>query len=216
MQNRISYTHGSFGYHIMLSSSMHGHSYSALIISMPTTRASHRHQSAWRCSTFYSSIQFTLYFASPLLAIMASNRPKNVDISQSIAWTPHKSSWLIHPLALALIHLTLSIAIDPNTSLQLALIIYNISTFILFHMIPGIPFNNRYSTHTFWEQLSEQLESSPGLIFISIFPIIAFFTISLVVYWRTAFLYACIASLALVIIPKFGFMHLKRMLSISK
>ena len=147
---------------------------------------------------------------------MPSNRPKNVDISQNIAWTLNKSSWLIHPLALVFIYLTLCIAVNSNTSLQLTLTIYNISTFILFHMIPGIPFNDRYSTHTFWEQLSEQLESSSGLIFISIFPIIAFFAINLIVCWCPALLYTCIASLILVAIPKLGFMHLRRMLSISK
>lgn len=140
------------------------------------------------------------------------SKNQKVDISQNVAWTLQRGSWVIHILIIILLKLSISIIFDTNTGWQLSLIIYNISTFIFFHMIPGDPFNDRYSQYTFWEQLSEQLEDSSSLIFIALFPLLVFIIINLFVMWNTILFWTCIVTLFLVTIPKFGFMHLRRIL----
>lgn len=143
---------------------------------------------------------------------MGSKKDRKVDVSQNVAWTLQRGSWIIHVLVILLLKLTLSIALGDDLAWQFSLIIYNVSTFVFFHMIPGDPFNDRYSVYTFWEQLSEQLEGTPGLIFIALFPLIAFTAINFIVRWNVVLLWTCIASLFLVTVPKFGFMHLRRIL----
>lgn len=143
---------------------------------------------------------------------MKEDQDRRVDVSQNVAWTLQRGSWVIHVLIVVFLKLTLSTVFDGDMSWQLSLIVYNIGTFIFFHLIPGDPFSNRYGAYTFWEQLSEQLEDSSGLIFISLFPLMAFTTVNFIVEWNTILFWTCVTSLVLVVVPKLGFMHLRRIL----
>ncbi|ADM12603.1 Orm1-like membrane protein [Encephalitozoon intestinalis ATCC 50506] len=142
----------------------------------------------------------------------SKNKGRKVDVSQNVAWTLQRGSWIIHVLVILLLKMTLSVVFNDSIGWQLSLIIYNISTFVFFHMIPGDPFNDRYSLYTFWEQISEQLEGTPDLIFIALFPLIAFTAVNFIIRWNIFLFWICVASLFIVTIPKFGFMHLRRIL----
>lgn len=135
---------------------------------------------------------------------------RRVDVSQNVAWTLQRGSWLIHFLIVGLLKLTLSTVFGADLCWQLTLIVYNVCTFLFFHMLSGDPLSNRYSHYTFWEQLSEQLEGSPGLVFIALFPLVSFIVVNFIVTWNTALFWTCIVSLILVTVPKLGFMHLRR------
>lgn len=143
---------------------------------------------------------------------MKDQKNRRVGVSQNVAWTLQRGSWIIHVLTVVFLKLTLSTVFGSEVGWQLGLIIYNICTFIFFHLISGDPFTNKYGFCTFWEQLSEQLEDSSGLIFIAIFPLLAFIMINFIVRWNPFLFWACVASLFLVVVPKLGFMHLKRIL----
>jgi hypothetical protein len=142
---------------------------------------------------------------------MKARKNKAVDVSQNVAWTLQRGSWMIHILVLVLIRVTFSIFLNSDISWQLSLIIYNLMTLVFFHLISGDPFNDEYANYTFWEQLSLQLEDSSGLVFISIFPLLSFMIISYFTKWSTIMLWLCGISLFLVTLPKLGFMHLRRL-----
>lgn len=143
---------------------------------------------------------------------MKNHKNRRVNVSQNVAWTSQRGSWMIQVIVVLFLKLTLSILFDGDVAWQLSLIVYNITTFIFFHLIPGDPFSNRYGVYTFWEQLSEQLEDSSGPVFITLFPLMMFIIINFVVKWNAFLFWTCVVTLFLVIVPKLGFMHLRRIL----
>lgn len=140
----------------------------------------------------------------------------NVDISSNVAWTYQKGSWLVHFLITGLITLLFTKFLGKNKGLQVALIFYNVSSFIFFHWIVGDPFNSKYKKFTFWEQMSVQLGDSSSLTFLSLYPIVLFFGVHRMVTWEKTYLILAIISLAFVVIPKLGFMHTKRVFGIKR
>ncbi|KAG0418628.1 hypothetical protein EQH57_0709 [Dictyocoela roeselum] len=138
-------------------------------------------------------------------------------LSQNIAWTITKGSWLTHIFLTLAINTLLSHIFGKNKGLQATILCYNIITFIFFHWILGDPFNSQYNNHTFWEQLTEQLENSPeSLFFLGIYPIALFIFCNHVVDWDGILFYLCVASLGLVVLPKLEFMHLRRVLNFRR
>jgi hypothetical protein len=142
---------------------------------------------------------------------MKTRKSKDINVSQTVAWTLHRGSWIIHVLILVLIRASFSIFLSADAAWQLSLVIYNLATFVFFHLISGDPFNDEFSNCTFWEQLSLQLEDSSGLVFISIFPLLSFIVISYFTRWNAIMLWMCSISLFVVTLPKLGFMHLRRL-----
>lgn len=143
-------------------------------------------------------------------------RGEEVPVSQNISWTIQKGSWLVHFVITFLIWVTLAELFGRSTAWQLTTTLYNITTFIFFHWIVGDPFNTDYHEFTFWEQMAAQLGHSSTLIFMSLYPVILFMVASRFVIWDLKLLSAAIISLILVVVPKLGFMHMKRVFGIRK
>ena len=137
-------------------------------------------------------------------------------LSQNVSWTIQKGSWLIHLIVTFILWITLSQIFGHSIGWQLTVITYNIVTFIFFHWIVGDPFDTSYREFTFWEQVTEQLEHSSTLIFMSVYPVILFMVVSRIVVWKIKLLIVAIISLALVVVPKLGFMHMKRIFGIKR
>ncbi|TBT99871.1 ORM1-like protein [Hamiltosporidium tvaerminnensis] len=135
-------------------------------------------------------------------------------VSQNVAWTLQKGSWITHITVTILVKVLYAQLFNPNLSWQLTILTYNFCSFIFFHWIIGDPFDHQYCGHTFWEQMTEQLENSPSLIFLCVYPVVLFIIGNHIVEWNAIMFYLCVFSLCIVIIPKFGFMHRKRLFGI--
>ena len=145
-------------------------------------------------------------------------RKKNakIGISSNVSWTIQKGSWLVHFVITGLISLTFIQIFGRNKGLQLALISYNCISFLFFHWIVGDPFNSEYKDFTFWEQMTIQLEDSSSLTFMALYPVILFFAVHRSVEWEKPLFVIATISLLFVVIPKLGFMHMKRVFGIKR
>jgi len=143
-------------------------------------------------------------------------RDKNVYISQNISWTIEKGSWAIHFIITLLFWFVFAQAFGNSIAWQLTVICYNILTFIFFHWIVGDPFDTSYREFTFWEQIAVQLNHTPTLIFMSIYPVLLFMFATHVAEWSYKLYIIAIISLLLVVVPKLGFMHMRRIFGIKR
>lgn len=141
---------------------------------------------------------------------------KPSGLSQNIAWTVHRGAFIAHILIIALGYFILrSLLNDSNLTLMLTPLFYNISTLIFFHLIVGDPFDPSYGGHSFWEQLIDQIGYHSSTIFFMACPIVLFFVVNHLVNWNVYLYGLNILSLIVVIIPKLGFMHRKRLFGIG-
>lgn len=143
-----------------------------------------------------------------------SNKEKDKEIiSDNISWTVQKGSWITHIVVTVLFLLVFRTLLNPNLAWQFTVLFYNFATFIFFHWIVGDPFDHDYYDCTFWEQMNEQLSATSSMVFLGAFPVVLFMMCNHLVVWGYLF-YPCIVSLGLVVIPKLGFMHKKRLFGI--
>lgn len=141
---------------------------------------------------------------------------RNVCISQNITWTIQKGSWAVHFILTLLFWVILSQLFGYSMGSQLTVVFYNVLTFIFFHWIVGDPFTTEYREFTFWEQMAVQLGQSSTLRFMSIYPVLLFMLVNRLVTWNIKVFTVAIISLLLVVIPKLGFMHMKRVFGIDR
>lgn len=153
------------------------------------------------------------YFRQVILFIMHTFLPSGV--SQNVSWIFQKGSYLTHMLVVFFINLIFRLFISTSLSIQLTVISYNIITFILFHWIKGDPFETKFEGYTFWEQVVEQLEFNNATLFLGLFPLLLFFISTYIIYWNEKLYIIGIISLFIVIIPKLGFMHRRRLFGIE-
>lgn len=139
-----------------------------------------------------------------------------LGISSNISWTVQKGSSIAHVVITGLITLLFTKTFGKNKGLQLALIFYNFCSFLFFHWIIGDPFNAKFREFTFWEQMQAQLEDSSSLTFLSIFPIVLFFAVHRIVEWEKSLFIISSVTLLFVVVPKLGFMHMKRIFGIKR
>lgn len=137
-------------------------------------------------------------------------------ISENISWTIKKGSWIVHILFTITLWLIFTQLFNCKIGLQLTVIFYNLITFIFFHLNVGDPFDNTYKQFTFWEQMVVQLGDTNTLKFIAIYPFVLFIISLRLDNWNNGLFIIALISIALVIIPKFGFMHMKRLFGIKR
>ena len=137
-------------------------------------------------------------------------------ISQNIIWTIKRGSWAIHFLLTFVIWVVLMQVLGSDQAWQLTVILYNAFTFLFFHWIVGDPFNTDYRGFTFWEQMADQLGQTATLKFMALYPTLLFMFVSRIATWSRVYLCLAIISLVLVTVPKFGFMHMKRIFGIQR
>lgn len=142
-------------------------------------------------------------------------KEKQLAISQNVSWTIQKGSWLIHFVMTGLFLVLYSQIFGFSKACQLTVITYNIATFIFFHLIVGDPFDNTYRNCTVWEQMAVQLNQSSTLKFMSTYPVLLFVLVTRLVEWSRVYFYIAFISLLFVVIPKLGFMHMRRLFGIE-
>ncbi|EJW02276.1 hypothetical protein EDEG_03282 [Edhazardia aedis USNM 41457] len=136
-------------------------------------------------------------------------------VSENVSWTMQKGSFVTHFTVTILMILLFRTFFSSNLSWQLTVLSYNIVTFIFFHWLVGDPFDHNYCDYTFWEQMNEQLPKTSSIIFLCAFPVVLFAICNHVVQWGNLFL-PCVFSLCLVVVPKLGFMHRKRLFGMRR
>lgn len=139
---------------------------------------------------------------------------KTSGVSQNTSWTLHKGSSVIQIMVTISTLLFYAVFFDINTGIQLTVITYNMVTFFFFHWIVGDPFDHRYKGCTFWEQMCEQFSDYRSIIFMTLYPCLLFILCSRIIEWNEPLFYLCVFSFCLVIIPKFRFMHMRRIFGI--
>lgn len=144
------------------------------------------------------------------------NLNRKSAISQNISWTIQKGSWMIHFILTGVFVSAFSQILGYSKAWQLTVITYNSTTFIFFHWIVGDPFDNSYRDFTFWEQMAEQLGQTSTLKFMSIYPVLLFMFVTRLVNWEFTYFILAVISLVLVVVPKLGFMHMKRIFGIKR
>jgi len=140
----------------------------------------------------------------------------SVNVSSNISWTIQKGSWIAHIIITTLLSLLFVQLLGLNLGMQYAIITYNVCSFIFFHWIVGDPFNSDYKDCTFWEQMAIQLGHTSTLKFMALYPVAFFMIAHTIVTWNVWLLIVASITLALVVIPKLGFMHMKRVFGIKR
>ncbi|KAI5149304.1 hypothetical protein ENBRE01_0821 [Enteropsectra breve] len=143
-------------------------------------------------------------------------KQKEICVSQNISWTIQRGSWTMHFILTFFFWIVFSQIFGQNKGWQLTVICYNIITFLFFHWIVGDPFDSNYRDYTFWEQITVQLKHTPTLIFMSVYPVLLFMLANRMAVWNTPLYFIAIISLVLVVVPKLGFMHMKRIFGINR
>lgn len=151
-----------------------------------------------------------------LLFLNMKNKKNKTVLSSNVSWTIQKGSWAIHFIITILITFFFNQMFGVNTGLQMVVIAYNVISFIFFHWIVGDPFTTEFKQFTFWEQMASQLEESHSLTFLSLYPVLLFLLINRFVYWSLTLFILAFISLILVVVPKLGFMHMKRVFGIKR
>ncbi|KAI4291456.1 hypothetical protein PAPHI01_0730 [Pancytospora philotis] len=147
---------------------------------------------------------------------MKNREEKGMHVSQNISWTIQKGSWIIHFVLTGIFWASYSQLFGYAKAWQLTAITYNISTFIFFHWMIGDPFDATYRDFTFWEQMAVQLGQTSTLKFMAIYPVLLFMFVSRLVEWKVKYFIPGVISLVLVVVPKLGFMHMRRIFGIKR
>lgn len=137
-------------------------------------------------------------------------------VSSNISWTIQKGSWIVHFIVTGFITLFFTQMFGRNYGMQISVISYNIISFIFFHWIVGDPFATEYRDCTFWEQMALQLGESSTLKFLALYPVFFFLVVHRIVVWDVKLFFLAFVSLILVVVPKLGFMHMKRVFKIKR
>lgn len=136
-------------------------------------------------------------------------------VSQNVSWIFQKGSYLTHIIVVMLISFLYRLFFTYSLSIQLTVISYNLITFIFFHWIKGDPFETKFEGYTFWEQVVEQLEFNNATLFLGLFPLLLFFTSTYIIKWNIKLYFIGVITLCIVVIPKLGFMHKRRIFGIK-
>ncbi|KAI5191168.1 hypothetical protein NECID01_1337 [Nematocida sp. AWRm77] len=123
-------------------------------------------------------------------------------ISPNVEWSLEPSTWIGQTLLVATGWFIFYQLSSKTIAWSCTIVLYNIITFLFFHAILGDPFNQEYSSLTFWEQLMIQLEGSSGMIFFTVFPILLFLCGVRFSNYSTVALVINSISLVIVLLPK--------------
>lgn len=123
-------------------------------------------------------------------------------ISPNVEWSLEPSTWIGQTLLVATGWFIFYQLSSTTVAWCCTIFLYNAITFLFFHAILGDPFNQEYSSLTFWEQLMIQLNGSSGMIFFTLFPILLFFCGVRFSHFNTFGFCLSLSSLLVVLAPK--------------
>ncbi|KAI9009124.1 ORMDL family [Hyaloraphidium curvatum] len=94
-------------------------------------------------------------------------------------WLNEKGSWITNLIALICLKVVFSVIPGITTELSWTLtnVVYNVSTFIMFHGVSGVPFEfsqGEYQDLTLWEQMDNGAEFTPAKKYLTTVPVILF------------------------------------------
>ncbi|TPX58089.1 hypothetical protein PhCBS80983_g03403 [Powellomyces hirtus] len=127
-------------------------------------------------------------------------------------WVNLRGSWLTNLLVMVLIRLGAAIVpgISTEASWTLTNLAYNLSTFIMFHWVTGIPFDlnqNEYEGLTLWEQIDNGEQFTPTKKYFTALPIALFLLSTHYTHYDVTTFMINLASLLVVLIAKLPAMH---------
>ncbi|TPX65425.1 hypothetical protein SpCBS45565_g05207 [Spizellomyces sp. 'palustris'] len=119
--------------------------------------------------------------------------------------------------------LRLGMAIVPGISSEaswtLTNLVYNASTFVMFHWVTGIPFDlnqNEYEGLTLWEQIDNGEQFTPTKKYLTALPILLFLLSTHYTHYDFPTFMINLASLLVVLVAKLPSMHKVRIFGINK
>ncbi|KAJ3150304.1 hypothetical protein HDU86_006695 [Geranomyces michiganensis] len=136
-------------------------------------------------------------------------------------WVNLRGSWLTNLLMMVLIRLGAAIVpgISSEASWTLTNLVYNTSTFLMFHWVTGIPFDlnqNEYEGLTLWEQFDNGEQFTPTKKYLTALPIGLFLLSTHYTHYDLTTFAINLASLLVVLIAKLPAMHKVRIFGINK
>ncbi|KAI8820467.1 ORMDL family [Fimicolochytrium jonesii] len=136
-------------------------------------------------------------------------------------WINLRGSWLTNLLMMVLIRLSMSVlpGISTEASWTLTNLIYNVSTFVMFHWVTGIPFNlnqNEYEGLTLWEQMDNGVQFTPSRKYLTAMPILLFLISTHYSHYDFPTFMVNLTSVIVVLIAKLPAMHKVRIFGINK
>ncbi|KAJ3185844.1 hypothetical protein HDU85_001213 [Gaertneriomyces sp. JEL0708] len=142
-------------------------------------------------------------------------------INPNSHWVNLRGSWTTNLVILLLIRCTMAIVpgISSEASWTLTNLVYNASTFIMFHWVTGIPFSfnqNEYEGLTLWEQIDNGEQFTPTKKFLTALPIILFLLSTHYTHYDFPTFMINLASLITVLVAKLPSMHKVRIFGINK
>ncbi|KND03857.1 uncharacterized protein SPPG_01311 [Spizellomyces punctatus DAOM BR117] len=142
-------------------------------------------------------------------------------INPNSTWVNLRGSWLTNILIMVLLRLGMAIVpgISSEASWTLTNLVYNASTFVMFHWVTGIPFDlnqNEYEGLTLWEQIDNGEQFTPTKKYLTALPIILFLLSTHYTHYDFPTFMINLASLLVVLVAKLPSMHKVRIFGINK
>ncbi|KAI9093436.1 ORMDL family [Phlyctochytrium arcticum] len=141
--------------------------------------------------------------------------------NQNSTWVNLRGSWSTNILFIALLRLSTAIlpGISSETSWTLTNLIYNASTFIMFHWVTGIPFDlnqGEYEGLTLWEQIDNGEQFTPTKKFLTALPLALFLISTHYTHYDLTTFILNLVSVLIVLIAKLPAMHRVRIFGINQ
>ncbi|EIN10857.1 Orm1 type endoplasmic reticulum protein [Punctularia strigosozonata HHB-11173 SS5] len=139
-------------------------------------------------------------------------------VNYNVEWVDHKAgAWLIHPVLI----LTGKMLLDtlPGMTQQISWTLTNLLylslSYLMFHWVTGIPFQNEmhggaYDELTLWEQIDEGAQYTPAKKWLFSVPIVLFLASTHYTHYNPWLFAINLTALILVLIPKMPQLHRRR------
>ncbi|KAJ3025294.1 hypothetical protein HDV00_012797 [Rhizophlyctis rosea] len=136
-------------------------------------------------------------------------------------WVNLRGSWVTQ--LVVLLGIRIGLGIIPGLSTEavwtLTNLIYNTTTFIIFHWIIGTPFDlnqNEYGGLTLWEQIDDGDQFTPTKKYLTAVPILLFLLSTHYTHYDFPTFMVNLTSLIIVLVAKLPAMHKVRLFGINK
>jgi len=143
------------------------------------------------------------------------------EVNLNSEWLNYKGAWLSTLVLVCILRLCFGVVpgLTPEAAWTLTNVIFNISSFVMFHWIIGTPFafnQGACDALTLWEQIDNGVQFTPTKKFFTSLPIGLFLLSTHYTHYDFPTFVVNFASLAIVLIAKLPMMHRVRLFGINK
>ncbi|KAL1920514.1 uncharacterized protein VTP21DRAFT_891 [Calcarisporiella thermophila] len=140
------------------------------------------------------------------------NHDRSAMVNLCVSWVNYKGAWVTTIILIICLKAFFGIipGISPEASWTLTNLAYNMGSFIMFHGVEGVPFENHqgaYDDLTLWEQIDNEAQFTPARKFLTATPIVLFLLSTHYTHYDLLTFMINFTALCIVLVAKLPAMH---------